>query len=54
MPVKIRRNSDGSYSVSHGGKVSAKHTTKEKAEAQGRLLRGVAHGWKTTQGKNNG
>ena len=42
MPVRIRKV-DG-YRVSHSGKVSAKHTTKAKAESQARLLRGVAHG----------
>jgi len=46
MPVKITKK-DG-YKVTHGGKVSAKKTTKEKAEAQARLLRGVAHGWVPT------
>lgn len=46
MPVKIRKV-DG-YKVTHGGKVSAKKTTKEKAEAQANLLRGIEHGWKPT------
>ena len=46
MPVKVKKV-DG-YQVSHGGKVSAKKTTKGKAEAQANLLRGVAHGWKPT------
>jgi len=45
-PVKIRKV-DG-YKVTHGGKVSAKSTTKEKAQKQANLLRGVAHGWKPT------
>ena len=45
-PVKVRKV-DG-YRVSHGGKVSAKQTTEAKAEAQRRLLEGVAHGWKPT------
>jgi len=42
MPVHIKRV-DG-YRVTHGEKVSAKSTTKAKAEAQARLLRGIAHG----------
>ncbi len=42
MPVKIRKV-DG-YRVSTPGGVKAKHTTKKKAEAQARLLRGVEHG----------
>ena len=41
-PVKVRRV-DG-YQVSHDGTVSAKSTTKAKAEGQARLLRGIAHG----------
>jgi hypothetical protein len=47
MPVKIRKTKKG-YRVTHGGKVSAKHTTKAKAKRQGNLLRAVAHGWKPT------
>ena len=46
MPVKVRKV-DG-YRVTHDGKVSAKHTTKEKAEKQRRLLEGVRRGWKPT------
>ena len=46
MPVKIRKV-DG-YKVTHGGKVSAKSTTKEKAEKQRRLLEGIRRGWKPT------
>ena len=47
MPVKIKKV-DG-YRVTHGGKVSAKKTTRKKAEAQARLLRGVEHGnWRPT------
>ena len=48
-PVKVKKV-DG-YQVSHGGKVSAKHTTKAKAEAQRRLLQGVKHGWVPTGAK---
>ena len=46
MPVKVRKNKDGSYTVSTPSKVHAKHTTKKKAKAQERLLRAVDHGWK--------
>jgi len=46
MVVKVRKV-DG-YRVSHGGKVSAKSTTKTKAKRQTRLLRAVSHGWKPT------
>ena len=48
MPVKVKKLKSGKYRVSHGGKVSAKATSKEKAEAQEILLRAVAHGWKPT------
>jgi len=46
MPVEIKKV-DG-YRVTHGGKVSAKGTTKAKAEAQRNLLNAVRHGWKPT------
>jgi len=49
MPVKVKKV-DG-FQVSHGGKVSAKSTSKAKAEAQANLLRGVAHGWKPADKK---
>ena len=52
MPVKITKT-DGKYKVTHGGKVSAKGTTKKKAESQKRLLNAVSHGWKPT-GKKKG
>lgn len=46
MPVTIRKV-DG-FRVSTPGGVKAKGTTKAKAEAQARLLRGVEHGFKPT------
>lgn len=46
MPVKIKKVNG--YKVTHGGKVSAKKTTKKKAKRQANLLRGVRHGWKPT------
>ena len=50
MPVKIKKV-DG-YRVTHGGKVSAKKTTRKKAEAQARLLRGIEHSnWRPTGAK---
>lgn len=48
MPVKVTRTSGGKYKVSHGGKVSAKGTTKAKAERQATLLRAVEHGFAPT------
>lgn len=47
MPVKIRKT-DGTFRVSTPGGVKAKATTKAKAEAQARLLRGIEHGFKPT------
>jgi hypothetical protein len=47
MPEKITKVKGG-YRVSTPGGVKAKHTTKEKAEKQARLLRAVDHGWKPT------
>ena len=48
MPVKISKT-DGKYRVTHGGKISAKATTKAKAEAQANLLRAVSYGdWQPT------
>ena len=46
MPVRIKKV-DG-FQVKHGGKVSAKSTTKAKAKAQANLLRGIEHGWTPT------
>lgn len=43
MPEKIKKLKRGGYQVSTPGGVKAKNTTKEKAEAQVRLLRGVEH-----------
>jgi hypothetical protein len=47
MPGKVTKT-DGGYKATWGGKTVAKNTTKKKAEAQQRLLRGVEHGWKPT------
>lgn len=52
MPVRVSK-SNGGYKVTHGAKVSAKSTTKPKAESQARLLRGIEHGWEPT-GKKKG
>jgi len=46
MPYTIRKANGYRVSSPHG--VKAKKTTKKKAEAQMRLLRGVEHGWKPT------
>ena len=49
MPVKITKT-DHKFKVTHGGTVSAKKTTKTKAEAQANLLRAVEHNpdWRPT------
>lgn len=48
MPVTIKKLKGTAYRVATPGGVKAKHTTKSKAEAQARLLRGVERGWKPT------
>ena len=47
MPIKIKKVKGG-YKVSTPHGVKAKKTTKEKAEAQEKLLNAVEHGWKPT------
>lgn len=48
MPVRMKKLPHSSkYRVYDGDKIVAQRTTKEKAEAQVRLLRGIAHGMKT-------
>jgi hypothetical protein len=48
MPVTIRRKGKG-YTVRTPHGTKAKRTTRKKAEAQARLLRGVEHGWQPTK-----
>ncbi len=48
MPVKVRKTKGG-YKVTHGGKTSAKRTTKKKAEKQKRLLNAIQHRWKPSK-----
>jgi len=52
MPAKVRKitrgKKKGKYRVQTPEGVKAKGTTKEKAEAQRKLLEGVKHGWKPT------
>lgn len=45
MPIKIRKTRKG-YRVTDKGRVTAKHTTKQKAQRQANLIRAVDHGWK--------
>lgn len=51
MPVKVRKVGRNRYTVKTPGGTKAKSTTKAKAEAQARLLRGVEHGWVPTGAK---
>jgi hypothetical protein len=55
MPYNKIHNKDGTYTVKNAetGKVHASHTTKEKAEAQMRLLHGVDHGMKPKGNRSN-
>jgi hypothetical protein len=53
MPVKEKRLPSGKYRVSTPSNVHAKATTKKKADAQARLLRGVEHGWKPSGKKRH-
>jgi len=46
MPVKMQKTKSGDFSVRTPGGVKAKHTTKEKALAQARLLNAIDHGFK--------
>jgi len=52
MPAKVRKitrgKKKGKYRVQTPEGVKAKGTTKEKAEAQRKLLEGIKHGWKPT------
>lgn len=50
MPEKITKVKGG-YRVSTPGGVKAKHTSKEKAKSQARLLRAIEHGWKPSKRK---
>lgn len=50
MPYKITKGKSG-YKVTSPHGVKAKGTTKEKAEAQVRLLQGIKHGMKPRKSK---
>ena len=53
MPYQERKTKSGGYSVRGPGGVHAKNTTKAKADAQIRLLRGVEHGMVPRGGGRN-
>lgn len=46
MPAKMTKNANGSYRVATPNGVHAKHTTKQNAQAQQRLLNAIDHGYK--------
>jgi len=49
LPYSVRKTNEGYQVVDiDTGKVYSRHTTKDKAERQRRLLEGVRHGWKPT------
>ena len=45
MPEKLTKNADGTYKVTGPHGTHAKHSTKENAEAQMRLLNAIDHGF---------
>ena len=49
MPVRMRRLPSGRYRVTHGGKTSARSSTRRNAQQQANLLRGIEHGWHPTR-----
>jgi phage gp16-like protein len=55
LPYSVKKV-DGAYQVvdQETGKVHSRHTSKEKAERQRRLLEGIRHGWKPTGKKRDG
>jgi phage gp16-like protein len=55
LPYSVKKG-DGGYQVvdRDTGKVYSRHTTKEKAERQRRLLEGIRHGWKPTGKRPDG
>lgn len=48
MPAKVSKAKGGGYRVVTPNAVHAKHTTKEKAQAQQRLLNAIDHGYRPT------
>ena len=54
MPYKETKTGSGRYKVTSPNGVKAKSTSKAKADAQMRLLRGVEHGWHPTGGVSRG
>jgi 16S rRNA U1498 N3-methylase RsmE len=51
MPYEVRKvEGEDKWEVVNkdSGDVKAKHTSKEKAEAQVKLLEGIEHGWRAS------
>jgi hypothetical protein len=54
LPYEVKKTDEGYQVVDREtGKVYSRHTSKEKAERQRRLLEGVRHGWKPTGNKRD-
>lgn len=51
MPVRIRKKKSGKFEVATPSGKKSKGTTRQKAEAQKRLLNAVDKGWKPTKGR---
>jgi len=51
MPYKLISLGGGRYKVKSPSGTRAKSTTKSKAKAQIRLLKGIEHGWKPSKKK---
>jgi phage gp16-like protein len=55
LPYSVRKTDEGYQVVDREtGKVYSRHTTRDKAESQRRLLEGIRHGWKPTGKKGDG
>jgi hypothetical protein len=55
LPYSVKKIDDAYQVVDEEtGKVHSRHTTKEKAERQRRLLEGIRHGWRPTGKKRDG
>ncbi len=49
MPYKVEKKGNKYFVINMAsGKVKGTHMTKEKAQAQMKLMQGIEHGWKPT------
>lgn len=54
MPVTVRKNKRGGYTVKTPGGTKAKNTSKVKAKKQKRLLQALDHGFQPTKSRSKG